>query len=79
MLHNNPLPNRLEGLLLIGHVDKANLLVPHPLRSLDSPALLKQGPEVFPGHLGSQFTDIKLHHLFWGSRTPLENTFNNIL
>ena len=73
-IHNNQLPDREEGLLLIRHVDKANLLVPHPLRSLDSPALLKQGSEVFPSHLGTQFTDIELNHLLNGSGTRLENT-----
>ena len=78
-IHNNQLPDREEGLLLIRHVDKANLLVPHPLRSLDSPALLKQGSEVFPSHLGTQFTDIELNHLLNGSGTRLENTYNNIL
>ena len=62
----NQLPDRQEGFLLIGHVDETYILVPHPLRSLDSPALLKQGLEIVPSHRVTQFTDEQLHHLYCG-------------
>ena len=55
-------PDRQEGLLLIRHVDEADVLAMDPVGAVHRAGLLEQAPQVLARHLITQLAHEYFHH-----------------